>query len=371
MPASPLPPRPAPGPEAPRIDRRWIWLFAAALVALVRALLHNNPAFTEVAYTRGLFTLLRWVWDYTFGWFPVPWVYMVPVLGAAWWFFFRKKKNRTGWRRLTGPVLSVVAFACAVYTVFMVSWGFNYQRMPLENLLKTAEYTSEPLDIQAIFQESTAEVVALRAQIAQDSALDLAAIAPGLETRLRAQLHYTLRAHDLPAPGRPRVKALYPKGLLMQLGASGVYIPWTGEALTDAALPGVSLPFTLAHEMSHGYGFAREDDCNFLAWLACATDTSLVLRYSAAFNHWRYVAAAYRREYPEDWKAARDSLPGPVLADLRSIRKVQEQYPGFFPDFSEKTYERYLKSQGIKEGIKSYSRMVTLVAAWKRKQAEG
>jgi hypothetical protein len=31
-------------------------------------------------------------------------------------------------------------------------------------------------------------------------------------------------------------------------------------------------------------------------------------------------------------------------------------------------YERYLKSQGIAEGAKSYDRFVSLVVAWKRRE---
>jgi hypothetical protein len=59
-----------------------------------------------------------------------------------------------------------------------------------------------------------------------------------------------------------------------------------------------------------------------------------------------------------------------MIFDLKQISENWRQYQGTLAKIGEKVNERYLKSQGVKEGLRSYNRMVVLVAAWRKKQAE-
>ncbi len=361
-----------PARTVPRLDVRWLWLIAGGLVALLRGLLRNNPPFTEVAYSRGVFAVERFAWDYTLGWMPLPWVYLLPFFALGWFFFLRKKKKRTGWHRVIAPLLSLLALAAAVYCLFMVGWGYNYHRMPLENQAGIEGADNQTLDIGQEYHLATDELLVAFAALppSPDSFLLKGDLPPQLEQHVREDLVSVFHELEISVAGRPRVKALWPQGLLMQLGASGVYLPWTFEAVYDPAMPAATIPFTLAHEMSHGYGFAREEDCNFLAWLACAHDTDPVVRYAGALGYWRYVANAYRKVYPEIYAATRDSIPEGVWSDIRAIQQTLVTYPGFFPKFSEKTYDAYLKKQGVAKGSASYSRVIQLVHAWREAQAK-
>ena len=53
-------------------------------------------------------------------------------------------------------------------------------------------------------------------------------------------------------------------------------------------MPIVEIPFTMLHELSHTVGFMREDEANFIAWLAGRESDSPIIRYSTfvcALNH--------------------------------------------------------------------------------------
>ncbi|RMG55033.1 MAG: hypothetical protein D6722_28355, partial [Bacteroidetes bacterium] len=52
------------------------------------------------------------------------------------------------------------------------------------------------------------------------------------------------------------------------------------------------------------------------------------------------------------------------------VNAVLRRYPGFFPRFSQATYDTYLKSQGIAEGTLNYSRVIRLVRAWRQMSPE-
>lgn len=66
-----------------------------------------------------------------------------------------------------------------------------------------------------------------------------------------------------------RVKAAqYPEWMRM-MRISGLFSPWTGEAIIDADAPPGELPFTCVHELMHLKGIADEGRANIAAYRAC------------------------------------------------------------------------------------------------------
>jgi hypothetical protein len=59
-----------------------------------------------------------------------------------------------------------------------------------------------------------------------------------------------------------------------------VYCPWLGESNVNTDIPHSEIPHTAAHEVAHTMGFAREDACNFIAYLGCITSNDPDYVYS-------------------------------------------------------------------------------------------
>ncbi len=154
---------------------------------------------------------------------------------------------------------------------------------------------------------------------------------------------------------------------MMRFSGSGIYLPYFGEGYIPRNLSPAEKPFTMAHEMAHGYGITDEGDANFLALLACETSARPVVRYSGYLSYWNYAAGELGRADRPALKALGSLVPDGMRADLLAIRKNWEKYEGPLAKISEKVYGQYLKSQGIKEGMKSYSRFLNLRAAWRKK----
>ena len=55
------------------------------------------------------------------------------------------------------------------------------------------------------------------------------------------------------------------------LDFTGIYCPYTGESNVNVDSPACLLPSTAAHELAHQRSIALEQECNFLAILACTT----------------------------------------------------------------------------------------------------
>jgi len=359
-----------------KMDRRFLWLGLGLLTWLVRLLLGANPYFTEVVYSRGLFAAFRYLWDFTLGWMPFPLLYLAVPLLLGWLGYgivkgIRKKSGRSWPHKIGRFLLNVAAAAAAVYTLFFWMWGFNYFRRPVADQLGLRmEKMDEPMLRQA-FSEATDNLLLAYANRPADTTMALAmeALPEDLETSLRTRLEALLGEADYPASGRVRGRRLFPAGFLFRLSASGIYIPFVAEGHVDAAIPAASLPFTLAHEMGHGYGFGEEGVCNFWGVLTCITHEHPAIQYVGRLAYWRYVASAFRRTFPEEYAEFRPTLPSGILADLEALKAAYARYPSLFPHFSSRVYDAYLKNQGIKEGIASYDQVVDLIRALAKVQA--
>lgn len=349
---------------------RWI-VFGMLSLALVRIVSHF-PAFVESAYSRGLFVGLRFFWDHSLALVPFPLLYpaIFLLLFILIRLVIRSIKKETNWaRRLLRLGMNLLALVLGGVGLFCWLWGFNYSRIPIEQQLGLEKITPQKAGIIQEIDSTVKRLSLLRMAIKKsDSSALTATHLPGdLEQMVRTSLESLLADMAYPHVGRVRGRKILPKGWLIGMGATGIYIPFVGEGHYDGALHPVQHPAVLAHEMSHGYGFTDEGVCNFLAFLACDRSAHPMIQYAGNLMYFRYLSHDLFRMDPAYYRQLIPNLPQGIQADLEAIRENRKRYKAWFPDVSRKVYNRYLKSQGVTEGIKSYNRVVGLVAAWKEK----
>ncbi|GAB4403249.1 MAG: hypothetical protein OHK0039_02150 [Bacteroidia bacterium] len=358
--------------------RRNRWIFLGLLTLCLDALLGANPYFAESFYSQGLFLLFRTVWDYTLGWSPLPWVYVLALVLAGFCLYACRaavravRRGQRNVRQQAGHMLlNLLAAVGGIITLFFWLWGFNYNRQPVEHRLGLHLPDAGERLLAAEWRWAVAEATAARAVF--DTSAQALMVPPypaRLEDTLRAGLEAVLADMGYPTAGRVRGRVVYPPGTLMQLGASGIYIPFVAEGHIDAGLHPLSVPYTLAHELAHGYGFGDEGTCSFLAYLACMRTAQPAIHYAAALSYWREVAVQYRQTIGDSlYLTERATLPPGMIADIDSVNACLHRYPGFFPRFSQDAYDLYLQSQGIDEGSLNYSRVIVLLRAWRQRDS--
>lgn len=351
-------------------NQKTIWILLGLFAMLLSSVL---PAtFVEQFYSRGFFRGVRWFFTGLNSWLPFASVYVLffVLLGWLGYRLVRFFRSELPWSvRLVKAFTALLAFAGGVIFFFQLLWGFNYSRKPLES---TLDIQPEPLTISELKTEmdaTTADVLRIRGMLpaSGDGVISSSFLPPDLETTMRNGLKELLHSYDYPTPGMARARQLWPKGLLLRISTAGVYIPFTGEGNVDAGLHFLQLPFVMAHELSHAYGFGDEGTCNFLAYLTCIRSENQFLNYVGYLYYWRYVASEYRSVQPEEFKMFWENLPQGLKADLQAIKEEMDKYPDIFPDFRDATYNAYLHAQGIHDGMKNYDRVVMMVHAWRKK----
>ena len=338
------------------VKKFWVGLAVLLLCLFLNLCFSKSADLYDLLYLGGLFQLIRVIYDHTLGFIPLPSIYYIAPL--FFWYFLKG-----GTHSFRSLLLSLLTTVIWLINLFYLLWGFNYNQPTIYQTLAMDRVTLDSIYIQKAFLAQT-EVLRGFGESTVDSIRTAQ-----LEGYIRPVQEEILEEWGIPTYGRVRIRKL-PAGLLLRLRTSGIYIPHAIEGHIDGGLYHKQIPFTLAHEMGHGYGLTDESVCNFIAYLTCIQSNNKFIRYSAELAYWRYLAKYYNYYFPEEWTAIQDELPSMLLDDLNQIRKHISRYKNLMPVLRDVIYDNYLKSHGVRSGIKSYDELIQLIAAYKNKHGE-
>ncbi len=351
-----------------RQDKRYLWIGLGVASLLIRWLLTLQPVWAENGYSRGLFRMVRWGFDLVVGWIPFPLIYAIVLLVPCWgiWKLVKSVRQAKGFGSKIGEVvLSLLAFGGALITLFLWLWGYNYDRIPIEDHLGLTPLPLSQTELRQELEKYTSRITQSREALDTSESLDFSSETgcKRIEKEVSATVVNTMLQWGYPASNNLPVRTLL-KGTLLRIGTAGFYLPFTGECNLDGGLHPLQVPYVMAHEMAHGQGIGDEGSCNFIAFLSCINSEDPYVRYSGYLSFWRTLAANYRVYQPEKYAAFRKTLPSGIIADLDAINANNRKYPDFFPSLRDATYNAYLHAQGIEEGMQNYDRVVVLVRAY-------
>lgn len=160
--------------------------------------------------------------------------------------------------------------------------------------------------------------------------------------------------------------AVHAKGVLCSKVMSltdftGFFFPFTAEANVNTDFPSCLFPSTVAHELAHQRGVAKEQEANFVAVLACLDYGEPDYVYSAALLAYTHLGnALYRADYAA-WEQVYAGLDESVKRDFAANRIYWQQYQTPVQKASNTVYEGFLQSYDQDLGLKSYGACVDLL----------
>lgn len=354
-----------------KLKYRLIFVLLGIIALMVNHLFGYYPDIVERFYFGTIFQGLRIAYDFTLGWLPFPILYLalpasIFVLGRIFSQSLNATHKKPWWIKIGFVLLDILAFAGGIIFLFYIVWGYNYKRPSIYDQLHISQSKVDSSYLISEVDRVTAELIALRQEISTDTISIIEQDLPAdMESHLRDLQTSLLSDWDKPHNGRVRIRVLKPKGILLRLSSAGVYIPIVFEGHIDAGLHPIQWPFTMAHEMAHGYGYGDEGTCNFIGYLTCMKSDYPLIRYSASRAYWRYLMNDLRKVNPEKYKSIRRHLPATVIKDLNEIYNNIMQYPDLFPAARDVIYDQYLKSHGISSGLQNYGHMVRYMKAYR------
>ena len=358
-----------------RARRRW-WPLALLPVAVgLQLAASSSPLLVERLYSERLYRAVAATFAAVLGRVPFSVgeaLLGLAIAGAAWWILSLLGRLARGRGRRRRVLLSALAGAWvasgAVYLAFVALWGLNYRRPPYADLAGLDARPATLAELRAVCERLVAASNRAREGMPEDEAgvARLADGRPGALGRAPAGYDEAARLEPVLEGASAPAKPVLASTALSYLGISGIFSPFTGEANVNMTLPEPDVPFAACHELAHAHGFAREDEANYVGYLACSRHPDADFRYSGLLAASVYAMNALAR-VDRDGHAELDTRREPgVRRDLAALRAWAERYRGPAERVSQAVNNAYLKSQGQKEGVRSYGRMVDLLIAEER-----
>lgn len=144
----------------------------------------------------------------------------------------------------------------------------------------------------------------------------------------------------------------------------GIYVPFTIEANFNGDMPDYNIPHTICHELSHLKGFMREDEANFIGYLACVSSENQAFRYSGYLMGWVYAGNALAKADMETYMELRKQLDPQAERDLQENNAFWDRYEGKVAEAANQWNDTYLKMNDQTDGVQSYGRVVDLMLAY-------
>lgn len=253
--------------------------------------------------------------------------------------------------------------ACILWIILTLSWTLNYSRIPLETSLALKTSSSPHQDLIDLYRYLIKDLNELRHQVSEDSNGYMT-----IEGGYHSVFQRAPEVYDTLSQTYPIFKGHYgtPKSILASpfmnyTGLTGIYTPFTREANVNTAILAQSISSTTLHEMAHQRGFAEEDACNFIAYLASTYSTDADFRYSGSLLALAYTSQTLSKVDHDALVALNQTIDEAVMKDIKQNNAFWKAYEGSVEEVSTSLNNSYLKANGVSDGVESYGRMVDLL----------
>ena len=344
---------------------------AAGLIMFVVKL--SSADNVEKIYSQGLFPIISAVVSFFGGLFPFSlsgliWAFLVVfilfmVIRLAFLLIRGKNRKKTLFKYFCGAL----QVASVILLLFVVTCAPNYYRLTfadMSGLVIRKSSVQELYDLcESLIEEANS--ASITATIGSDktnyTVKELSLTSLEAFNNLHTEYEFISKARSKPKP------FLFSE-ILSIFNLSGFYFPYTGEANINANMPLLDHPFTMCHELAHTSGFMREDEANYIAFLACRSSENPNIRFSGMVNSLNIcLNAMYSTDRDKYWEL-RSSCSDKVESYFQESYEYWQPYQDTTAaSVSTTVNDIYLRSNAQQDGTKSYGRMVDLMLADYRK----
>lgn len=344
-------------------------LLSAAVLVIAKA----SAAFADF-FNRNVSAVLRVILAFFTNLLPFSLAELVIVSLPLILFFvirYAIKHKSKSWRSVLSYTVSLLSVTSLLFSSFVWVYGMGYHTPSLSERLSLADEAVSADELadtaQKIAKELNSCLVSIR--YGEDGASVMPYSLKTMNDTLVTSYKQLAKKYDFIQSHKSRIKPVLLSVPMSYAHFTGFYTFFTGEANLNVDFPDYTLPFTAAHELAHGRGIARENEANFVAFLACVNSEENYIRYCGLLNMYEYIATALYEADTSEGKA----LYGKTIALLdKRVKGELTAYTAFFEKYRDSKIseisgtvnDSFLKANGSAEGEKSYGLVVNLTVSY-------
>ena len=341
--------------------------FSISFIPLIYfiGLIKNENLFIENFYSNYLYVFISKKFRILNYWTDVPVGDLIYIL--VFFFIFYKIFLRI--KSLRNFLIELGATLTIISILFYFLWGINYKRVSIKNkiasndeidVVKLVDFTNQLIDKTnkkhlELFNSGSIIPNDNRSfeEIKNTSVMDF--------KNLNSLKQDSIQNFDYIYPSIKR--SLFSTALTF-MGFSGYINPFTGEANINTKIPKNSIPFVINHEIAHQLGTASERDANFISYISLLNSSNqfhefLALSYS--------LRVCLNELYVNDRNSYSNSIKKINVGILNNYNQTQNfwnKYKGPIEIISKIIYDKFLKQNDLKTGIKNYGETISLILSY-------
>jgi hypothetical protein len=351
--------------------KNWILIGTLLILVLFIHLVSTNALSVEQHYSTGLYPYMSSFFRALTGWLPFSLgdlLYGVAAIWLLWKVYINVKallKNKIPKQLFFEKIWVSIVVLMAIYIFFNLFWGINYNRQGIASQLglKMEKYT--PQDLKIVDSILLKKVNANKAATIRNGSFPLNS--NEIFKQSCTAYNEVYKKYPFLQYHTPSVKVSLWGWLGNYLGFTGYYNPFTGEAQVNTTVPKFLQPYITCHEIAHQLGYAKENEANFVGYLAAASSKDSLFLYSVYLDLFLY---ADRNLYSIDSAAAKSfahQLLPEVKADLKEVRDFNRLHKNPAEPVIRWLYGKYLQSNQQPSGVLSYDEVTGLLIAYYKK----
>ena len=264
----------------------------------------------------------------------------------------------------------MLLFINITYFLFHILWGINYYRAPFYKKLNLSVDLNIKKDTDELYDLANILIkkcIKLRSSLKEDpNGIFTYEIPPSVELLKKGFIYLS----DMKIIDKPLehicFKPSFFSSLLKYSSISGYYNPFSFEAQINFNFPKTTIPFTLAHEISHQIGIAKEDEANFMGFLVSVYSSDPIYQYSAYYTALKYILNAMDQQDIQKLITLSPSIKRDIENEQSFFKKNKSPFTYITSYFN----DIFLKLNGQKKGRKTYHQFVNLLLSLYKKEIE-
>ena len=351
--------------------KKGLFVGALLLLALFIKWYSLSQQRVETGYATGFYPALAGFLRILSGWLPFSlgdilygllglWILINLIRGVR--LLLQRKAT---WKGFGIKTVKIAVMLLLIYVVFNGFWGINYNRKGIASQLglKMDKYsTAELRQMNAMLIEKTNTAKAALVKSGNGYASTTELFTGVQQQYQRIDSSYPFLEYD-----HKSIKPSLWGWLGNYVGFLGYYNPFTGEAQVNVTVPKFLQPFTVCHEVAHQLGYAKENEANFVGYLAASASDDARFRYSVYLDLFLY---SNRNLYGTDSASAKmyaDQLLPEIKNDLKTWRDFNRRHKNPVEPVIRWLYGKFLQSNEQPQGILSYDEVTSFLIAYYKK----
>ncbi len=359
-------------PEWKRELKRMWWLLLIPLALVLGTLASYAPSVVETVFANGIFPAVSFVVSWIFGWMPFSFaeflLYALIILLGAWiiYVIVQAVKKKFNFKKFIHTLVTFGIVVGISLNAFYFMWGFNYYRYSIAYSmgLEVRERPPQELADLCAALANTANILREHVDVDSDGVYTLNGNYSEVFGEIPQAYESLATVYPQFSKSIPPAKPVAASELLSYADISGIFIPFTEEANVNVHQNDLMIASAAAHESAHLMGIAREDEANFVAFLACISADDPNIAYSGVMLALVHAGNKLNDLSPDAYSQLYSYYSDGVVRDLNAHREYWDRYDGKVAETVQKINDNYLKSHDQDAGVMSYGYMVDLLLAY-------